>query len=82
MNTPINLYRTKPFMSGRSQAVRIPQPYRIEADEVVINKVGGCLMITPVSELSDLFYSGLALLTDDFLAEGRPAEAGNERISL
>lgn len=82
MNTQNILYRTKPFMSGRSQAIRIPQPYRFEEEEVVINKIGECVMITPVSGLGELFYSALALMTEDFLEEGRPAEVSNERTDL
>jgi len=82
MNTSTTLYRTRPFMSGRSQAIRIPQPYRIKEEEVIINKIGECLMITPVSALSELFFSGISSLTDDFLAEGRPAEFSNERTEL
>jgi len=82
MSTVNNIYKTKPFMSGRSQAIRIPKEYRIEDVEVVINKVGDSLMITPVDSLKDVFFSGLSMFTDDFLADGRPAEAPNERIEL
>ena len=76
------LHITKPFMSGRSQAIRIPKEYRIEETEVVINKVGDCLMITPVSSLQDVFFSGISMITEDFLEDGRPEETSNERTSL
>lgn len=76
------LHRTKPFMSGRSQAIRIPKEYRIEDTEVIINRIGESLIITPVSSLQEDFYRGLAMLTDDFMKDGRPDEVPNERIDL
>lgn len=82
MDTANSLYTTKPFMSGRSQAIRIPKEYRIQDTEVVINKVGESLIITPVSALKDVFFSGISMFTDDFLAEGRPEEAANERTEI
>ena len=78
-----NAFRvTKPFMSGRSQAVRIPREYHIQEEEVYINKVGASIIITPKSELKATFFEGCAMLSDDFLSEGRPAESANERITL
>ena len=82
MNTASSVYTTKPFMSGRSQAIRIPQQYRFSDEEVVINKVGECLMITPVSALQRLFFYGASILTDDFLESGRPDESENKREDL
>ena len=82
METANSLYTTKPFMSGRSQAIRIPKEYRIQDTEVVINKVGESLIITPVSALKDVFFSGISMFTDDFLADGRPEEAANERTEI
>lgn len=82
MDRSSTVYTTKPFMSGRSQAIRIPQQYRFDDEEVVINKVGECLMITPASSMQRLFYYGASLLTDDFLAGGRPEETANTRTDL
>ena len=65
---------TKPFMSGRSQAIRIPSEYRIPDDRVVINRIGESLIITPEKSLRAVFFAGLNNLTDDFLADGRPEE--------
>ncbi len=74
---------TKAFMSGRSQAVRIPKQYRFrEEEELYINKIGDTLMITPVNSLKDTFKKGLTMFTEDFLADGRPEELPNERIEL
>ena len=80
MNTAV--YTTKPFMSGRSQAIRIPVQYHINAMEVVINKVGDSIVITPKDDLQVSFLKGLLMLTDDFMADGRPEEIQNPEIEL
>ena len=76
------LYTTKPFMSGRSQAIRIPKELRLDDTEVVINRVGDSLMITPREALERMFFSGIDMFTDDFLAEGRPEEISNDEVVL
>ncbi len=75
-------HTTKPFMSGRSQAIRIPKNYRLEETELIINQIGDSLVITPKHSLQEAFFSGIAMLPDDFLTEGRPEETSNERITL
>ena len=67
------IHTTKPFMSGRSQAIRIPKEYQLEDTEVVI---------TPKDSLKNAFYMGLSMLSDDFLADGRPTETSNKRVEL
>ena len=38
----------KVFMTGRSQAVRIPKKYRFDTPEVEIRKEGGKLILSPI----------------------------------
>ena len=78
----LTIHTTKPFMFGRSQAIRIPKEYQLEDTEVVINRVGDSIVITPKDSLQNAFYMGLSMLSDDFLAEGRPAEISNKRAEL
>jgi len=40
----------KVFLNGRSQAIRIPKDFRVDSDEVYIEKVGNTLVITPKRE--------------------------------
>lgn len=77
-----SLYKTKPFMSGRSQAIRIPKELRLDDTEVVINRIGESLVITPYEALERVFFSGIDLLPDDFLADGRPDETQNGEVKL
>jgi antitoxin VapB len=37
------------FMNGRSQAVRLPKPFRFEGKQVQIKKIGNSLVLTPMS---------------------------------
>ena len=78
----IALHTTKPFMSGRSQAIRIPKEYQLDNTEVIINRVGDSLVITPKSSLQSSFFNGLSMLSDDFLADGRPEEVPNIQMEL
>lgn len=77
------LNTTRPFTTGRSQAVRIPKEYRfVEDEELVLNRVGDSLIITPKKALASSFFAGAAMLDDDFLADGRPDENPTIRKKL
>ena len=73
---------TRVFMNGRSQAVRIPAEFRFEEEEVYINRIGDTLMLTPRSALADTLRQGAELITDDFMADGRPDEIATVREEL
>ena len=76
------MHTTRPFMSGRSQAVRIPKEYRFEDTELIVNRIGSSLVITPKDAIQEAFFSGLSMFTDDFLADGRLEEIPNQRVEL
>lgn len=73
---------TKLFMNGRSQAVRIPAEYRFEEDELFINKIGDTLILTPRSSLIYTLRQGAAMVSEDFMADGRPDEIPAVREEL
>ena len=64
---------SKPIIVGENQMIHIPETYRLDGP-VVISKTGDALMITPHSALERRFFEGIGMLTEDFLAEGRPEE--------
>ena len=76
------IHTTKPFMSGRSQAIRIPKEYKLDDSEVIINRIGDSLVITPKTSVKNTFLNGLQMFSDDFLADGRPEEVSNGRVEL
>ncbi len=76
------IHTTKPFMSGRSQAIRIPKEYQLDDSEVIINRIGDSLVITPKKSVKTAFLNGLQMISDDFLDDGRPEEVSNRRVEL
>ena len=70
----------KLFMSGRSQAIRLPAKFRLEAQEVRIEKIGDALWVQPEMPLeqnmsvwlSDFYATHLAL-PPEFLSDRQDA---------
>lgn len=70
----------KIFTNGRSQAVRLPKDYRFEQDEVFIRKLGDMVILFPRKRGWDLFFKGLEMFPDDFMAErNQPRKAEKRR---
>ena len=73
---------TRTFMTGRSQAVRIPKEYRLPDEDIFINRVGNTITLTPTSKLRESFMQGLQMFTEDFMEDGRPPQIPAERDTL
>lgn len=70
------------FMSGRSQALRLPAKLRLDAAEVRIEKIGDALWLQPQTPPEEdmgrwlaRFYATSEPLPDDFLAQRQDAPA-------
>lgn len=61
----------KIFMSGNSQAVRIPKEFQLEGDEVEIQRRGNVLVLRPKKKSWAALIESLKKFTDDFMAQGR-----------
>lgn len=72
----------KLFWSGRSQAVRLPKAFRIDADEVRIRRHGAAIILEPVANDWAWLDEVARELGDDFLPEGREQPAMQERPEL
>ena len=57
----------KVFMSGRSQAVRLPMAFRFDCESVAIRKVGRHLILSPRFENWDDYFAHSTQPTDDFV---------------
>ena len=55
----------KLFMNGRSQAVRLPAECRFDADEVMIQKLGDNVIISPRTDCWDDFFARETLPADE-----------------
>ena len=72
----------KIFENGRSQAVRLPKKYRFSVDEVIVQRLGSSLILTPKEKIVDPFLSSLDEFTDDFMADGRYTGKTDKRKNL
>ena len=69
----------KIFENGRSQAVRLPQKYRFNADEVVIQRLGDAVLLVPKESLWNTFMDGVTSFTEDIFENGRDQGGQEER---
>lgn len=72
----------KIFENGRSQAVRMPKELRFSVDEVVVQRLGSSLILTPKDKIIDNFLTSLDEFTDDFMADGRCSETQSVRENI
>lgn len=64
--------QAKVFISGNSQAVRLPKDYRIDSDTVYIRREGDSIILTPRPISWDGFLEGCQQLSSDFSTNGAP----------
>lgn len=70
---------TKVFISGNSQAVRIPKEFHIDFSELFIKKIGSSIILTPKESNWENLERSLSEFSDDFMIEGRTQPAMQER---
>ena len=71
--------KTRLFMSGNSQAVRIPREFQLDGDEVEIQRRGNTLVIRPKKQSWAPFMDSLKNFTADFMEKGRRQPAIQKR---
>jgi len=57
----------KLFITGRSQAVRLPKEFRFEGKEVFIRREGGCVILSEKPASWDSFFESSDRVTADFM---------------
>jgi antitoxin VapB len=57
----------KIFVTGRSQAVRLPKEFRFDAEEVCVAKVDDMVILYPRDKGWDLLERGLERFTEDYM---------------
>lgn len=62
---------SKVFISGNSQAVRLPKEYQVDEKELYIQKIGNTIILFPKKDPWNLFVKSLNEFTVDFMTEGR-----------
>lgn len=69
----------KLFMSGRSQAVRLPKEFRFKGKEVRVRRVGLGVLLEPVKMSTREWFSALDQFSHDFMQDGRNQPMPQER---
>ena len=69
----------KVFMTGRSQAIRLPKEFRFEGTEVEIFRRGDEVILREKPVTVDRLFKVLAQMPNDFYAEERVDEPPQER---
>jgi antitoxin VapB len=64
--TPPTLATAKVFMTGRSQAVRLPKDYRFNTKEVTIERQGSAVILRPVDASHDEWFARLVEVCGKF----------------
>lgn len=72
----------KVFISGNSQAVRLPKEYRFSGTEVGIRKIGNIAILFPIDKAWETFLDGLNGFSDDFMSDGRQLQPEQTRESI
>jgi antitoxin VapB len=72
----------KVFKNGNSQAIRIPKEFYVTERELLIQKIGNTLVLSPVHDPWQLFRKSLAEFSDDYFEEGRFQPDMQERTPL
>ena len=67
--------KAKLFMSGRSQAVRLPKEYRFDGTEVKIRRVGSGVLLEPASKTWEETFIEIDALGGKFPKRGRQPKA-------
>ena len=64
--------KAKLFMSGRSQAVRLPLAFRLPGTEVRVRRVGNGVLLEPIITDVDAWFASLDAFADEpFMPDGR-----------
>ncbi len=72
----------KVFWSGRSQAVRLPKAYRVDADEVRVRRHGDSIILEPIAKDWAWLDAITGPLDDDFVQAANEEPPAQQRPEL
>jgi len=73
---------SKVFISGNSQAIRLPKEYQVEEKELFIQRVGRSIILFPKTNPWENFENSLNEFTSDFMSDGRNQPEMQKREGL
>ena len=72
----------KVFEDGGNQAVCLPEKFRFDVEEVMVQKLGDAVLLAPKSSAWNVFMDGLEGFTGDIFDEGRDQGVQQKREPL
>jgi len=72
----------KVFWTGRSQAVRLPKEFRVNADRVRIRRRGGAVILEPIARDWAWLEAVVGPLDEDFVAAVAEQPSAREQPGL
>ena len=72
----------KVFEDSEGQAVQLPEKFRFDVDEVMVQKLGDAILLAPKSSVWNVFMDGLEGFTGDIFDGGRDQGVQQERGPL
>jgi len=76
------MLRSKVFISGNSQAIRLPKEYQVNEKELYIKKIGSTIILFPENNPWEAFERSLSEFSEDFMKDGRNQPKMQEREGL
>ena len=73
------MVKAKVFMTGRSQAIRLPKEFRVATDEVYLKKTPEGFVVI-ARDPWDVFHEGVEELSEGFMAQGRRQPPQQSRV--
>ena len=71
----------KLFLSGRSQAVRLPKEYRFRGNEMVVKHLGNGVLLFPIDDPWQMLEAGLEAFEPGFvLSREQPEQQTRDAI--
>jgi antitoxin VapB len=72
----------KLFLSGRSQAVRLPKEYRFRGNEMVVKHFGNGVLLLPIDDPWQMLEAGLEAFEPGFvLSREQPEQQTRDAIN-
>jgi len=65
------MHSSKVFISGNSQAIRLPKEFQVNEKELFIQKVGNSIILFPKTNPWKAFEESLTEFSEDFMVDGR-----------
>lgn len=81
-NPSQTVYRVQVFDEGETQLIQLPEHFRIDSNEVILKKIGNCLLLLPASQSWKTFQESLQEFSEDFfddLVRDKPDSTRRDR---